>query len=383
MPDRDFEKWKALSKYTGTEVIVYSDSHDPAAFVARVLGDIMDGLSKAGLTQAGSVENIVIRNPGQFEQQWEIACRAIDCNPHDRKPLPPSYHPAYKGITHSRLQYLRAMMKDGVLPKEGDVKILQANQDALIGAEAGRIFEDQLEKERRAIIAGTKKLQEFLADQRRAMRNVQVAAPLPSPLELAPVPARPALAPPSRTDWIADLKTLAISACDSGPTLSSEGLMAAEWYQLYGFENCNDNAVQRAETASTQLSGCEKIIFDRTIDMLRFRKPVFNGTQQLVNLVNAFRGEQPGTSSYSRVQRNASLSDGSRTRDRSNGTDDTQTRDADWNRRMKEIDARTKESLDRIYKQAQDDWERKKREQEAVDDFNGRGTGSPLFKDKK
>jgi hypothetical protein len=43
---------------------------------------------------------------------------------------------------------------------------------------------------------------------------------------------------------------------------------------------------------------------------------------------------------------------------------------------MKEIDARTKESLDRIYKQAQADFERRKQEQEAAQNIRRGGTGA-------
>lgn len=88
MPDRDIEKWAALSKYTGTEVITYPDSHDPAAGFARSIGEIRDRIS----------ENLkIVRGPGQFEQQWATACgiEGRVCNEHGRQAPQPSHHSAY------------------------------------------------------------------------------------------------------------------------------------------------------------------------------------------------------------------------------------------------------------------------------------------------
>jgi len=158
-----------------------------------------------------------------------------------------------------------------------------------------------------------------------------------------------------------------------GPYLSDTGLRAAESYQGYRWDA---GTVRRSVRVSEELSGCEKIIFDRIVNMLRSRSPDFENTQELVDLINGFRREQtpPDDSSHtSPTYSNGNNGANNRT---NTNTADNQVNNDDWNRRMKEIDARTKESLDRIYKQAQADFERRKQEQEAAQNIRRGGTGA-------
>lgn len=141
MPDRDREKWIALSKYTGTEVVVYPDSRDPIAGAARLGGAVIDALAKSEEGKGGLSGEIPTPKGSEFEAEWEARCRQVRCNEHSRQPAPPQFKPDYKGASHNRLLYYRAMLKDGTFPlNESDAYVLRERQEAKITAEADRLY---------------------------------------------------------------------------------------------------------------------------------------------------------------------------------------------------------------------------------------------------
>lgn len=148
MPDRDLAKWRALSKYTGTEVVVYANESDPAAGAARLGGKILDASETSPEKIARERIEGTIGSP-DFDSAWQAACRRPrNCNPHSRKAPPPNYDYVYKKPTHSRLEYYKAMLDDGVIPPEtADVRKLGEQQDALIAAESNRLYAAVLQEE--------------------------------------------------------------------------------------------------------------------------------------------------------------------------------------------------------------------------------------------
>ncbi len=110
MPDRDLEKWRALARHTGTDVVVYTNPDDPVAGGARAAG-----------AAAEATDAVVLRNPpspaaAKFERQWEEACRRVDCNPTGRAPGKAVMKDGYKGGTHDRFKYYYAMQDAHDLP---------------------------------------------------------------------------------------------------------------------------------------------------------------------------------------------------------------------------------------------------------------------------
>lgn len=172
MPDRDLEKWKALSKFTGTEVVVYPDSSDPAAGAARILGGAIERAEIAGQMAENSIryghQDVDRPDPVKlFEHQWTNACAQREkdnvCNRHQRKAPEPVFRDDYQGGTHNRLEYYQAMQDRGDLPMPppeqqpfphskppypGSAKALAAEQDALINKEKHRLFEAAVVRER-------------------------------------------------------------------------------------------------------------------------------------------------------------------------------------------------------------------------------------------
>lgn len=122
MPDKDLEKWKALSKYTGTEVVVYTNTHDPVAGAMRIVGGSVESVGTASRAAAnalvGDGKGITIPSPGnQFDQQWASACQLPrDCNPRKRRPPETRYVSFYKESTHDRFEYYQAIGANGDLP---------------------------------------------------------------------------------------------------------------------------------------------------------------------------------------------------------------------------------------------------------------------------
>ena len=150
MPDRDLEKWRQLSKHTGTEVVVYPNPRDPIAGAARLGGWVQDRLGEAGNSLS---PGLVIPRPSdlpteQFAAQWAAACRSRKCNPHARPPSEPNFNYSYKGITHDRYAYYEAMIKDGAIPaNEVDAYKLRDRQNATVTAEADRLYAAALDQE--------------------------------------------------------------------------------------------------------------------------------------------------------------------------------------------------------------------------------------------
>lgn len=148
MPDRDLAKWRALSKYTGTEVVVYANESDRVAGAARLGGKILDSSETSSEKIARERLEGTIGAP-DFDSAWQVACRRPrNCNPHNRKAPPPNYDYVYKKPTHSRLEYYKAMLDDGVIPPEtADARKLGEQQDALIADESNRLYVAALEEE--------------------------------------------------------------------------------------------------------------------------------------------------------------------------------------------------------------------------------------------
>lgn len=174
MPDRDLEKWKALSKFTGTEVIVYANSIDPIAGAARTGGKVIDAIERTP-NMMGDARVIPFPEPSAvFEQQWADACAQRTegnvCNPHQRRAPKTIIRENYKERTHDRIEgYYQAMEDNHDLPMQppqqrlfpdtrglpypGSAPSLQAAQDAVIASEAHRLYTAAVARESRALEA--------------------------------------------------------------------------------------------------------------------------------------------------------------------------------------------------------------------------------------
>lgn len=171
MPDRDLEKWKALSKYTGTEVVVYTNTNDPIAGGPRIIGGTIDaaktGASAAANALVGDGEGLdPARSAKLFDLQWASVCQGKrECNPHQRTPPETEYKSDFKLASHDRFEYYQAM-EDGKdlptppvemtlfppaknpTPYPGSAPALQAEQDEKLKTEILRIEEAALESVR-------------------------------------------------------------------------------------------------------------------------------------------------------------------------------------------------------------------------------------------
>ncbi len=164
MPDRDKEKWMALSRHTGTEVIVYTNSHDPAAESARFLGALIDNVGAAISPDAAL--SVMSANKDRWERQWSEACRKLEekgesCNPHGRR-AEAVYRDDYLKASHDRMDYYQAMIdrhdlpngtKERDQPAPGSAWALQDAQNAKVIREARRLYAAALNRERRVIEA--------------------------------------------------------------------------------------------------------------------------------------------------------------------------------------------------------------------------------------
>lgn len=191
MPDRDMEKWRALSRHTGTEVIVYTNSHDPAAGAARFLGGVGDNLG-AVVSPEGALA-IMSANKERFERQWDDAClklkaRGESCNPHQRHAPETVYRDDYLKASHDRFDYYQGMMDRGDLPhgsrerdqpEPGSAWALQDAQNAKVIKEARRLYVAEVNRERRVLeaeaingdasfIAGLQNVQTMSQEAKRA-----------------------------------------------------------------------------------------------------------------------------------------------------------------------------------------------------------------------
>lgn len=175
MPDNDLEKWKALSKFTGTQVIVYTNPNDPMAGAARLAGKGTDIL--------GDVERRLKNFPPPVPvttalwQKWKSACAARrgtnPCNPHERVAGPVAYKDDYTGATHDRFEYYQAMEDAHDLPSmppeqrvfagskklpfPGSAPALAEAQEALIAQEVRRGYEAEVREETDALVAAAVK----------------------------------------------------------------------------------------------------------------------------------------------------------------------------------------------------------------------------------
>lgn len=205
MPDRDREKWRLLAKFTGTEVIAYTDSSDPIAGAARATGGAIEAGEKMSVNLAEvQSPGLVVTVPtpaAVFEQAWTESCakRAPrnPCNPHQRTVTEPEYRDAYKGGTHDRLEYYQAMEDAGDLPKQpleqklfketeppfpGSAKAVRLAQDQMIAKETRRLYEGAVARERRALeaesisgdasfLAGAGQIQTMTAEAKAALEK--------------------------------------------------------------------------------------------------------------------------------------------------------------------------------------------------------------------
>lgn len=148
MPDRDKEKWLALSKYTGTEVVVYPNSRDLVAGAARLGGAVIDALAKSEEAKGNRSGEVPAPMGSQFEAEWEEQCRQRNCNEHARQPAPPTFKTDYKSTSHKRLLFYREMLKDGTIPlNESNAYTLRDQQEAKITAEADRLYAATVSRE--------------------------------------------------------------------------------------------------------------------------------------------------------------------------------------------------------------------------------------------
>ena len=173
MPDRDLKKWTVLSQYTGTEVILYSNSLDSAAGAARLIGGIRDSAIAAAAVDAGISDSgaILIRNQNAFELQWRAACsKPRVCNPHLRSAPEPIIRSDYKDLSHSRLLYYRSMFEHGDL--RGSASEMAAEQKALIEGMESHLYDLEIRKELGTIEALRTSGNSSFLDGIASMKNV-------------------------------------------------------------------------------------------------------------------------------------------------------------------------------------------------------------------
>lgn len=181
MPDGDLEKWKALSKFTGTQVIVYTNPNDPIAGTTRLAGKGRDIL----VDVERRMKNVPPPIPAKTAlwQIWKSACAERrdknPCNPHNRVPDAVAYKDEFKDPTHDRFEYYQAMEDahdlpamppeqrlfagTNKLPFPGSAADLRAAQDALIAREAQRSYQAEVKEEVDTLVAAAEKAKALAA----------------------------------------------------------------------------------------------------------------------------------------------------------------------------------------------------------------------------
>jgi len=177
MPDGDLEKWKALAKFTGTQVIVYTNPNDPIAGAARLAGKAREVLEDIKRRVDGAPPPLST-NTG-FWLKWKDACdKRRDknpCNPQHRTPETVAYRDVYQDRTHDRYEYYKAMEDAHDLPAQprdqrifpdtkmlpfpGSAPALASAQNALIEQESQRMYAAEVKEEVDALIAAAQKAQ--------------------------------------------------------------------------------------------------------------------------------------------------------------------------------------------------------------------------------
>lgn len=152
--ETNWAKWKALSAYTGTEIVVYDNKLDYWAQSGR-------GLHAADNT---AYRFQMSEDTSRLEDMWQTACRNIACNEHNRDGK--FSRKAYVGApTHNRYTYYQKMIDDGALTQ--DIAARQSAQSEIIDAEAERMFLEAMGKARKILRESDAMKQSFINGQNR------------------------------------------------------------------------------------------------------------------------------------------------------------------------------------------------------------------------
>lgn len=137
----NWEKWKALADYTGTEVVIYNNLLDPAAVSARSL----DAMQKLGMADGMKLTD----DPKKLEAFWNEQCgKRKNCNPHQRQGG--FEKNTYLGKPfHDRETYYARMLDEHLVRKNVSEKTA-VYQELLVQKEK-ELFEEQLAEARETI----------------------------------------------------------------------------------------------------------------------------------------------------------------------------------------------------------------------------------------
>jgi len=336
MPDRDREKWHALARHTGTEVIAYTDTSDPIAGAARAVGSVIEDVEKMGISLA-KVYGASFQLPepaALLEKRWADACaqRALgnSCNRHQRALSDPLFRDEYKGGTHDRLEYFQAMEDNDDLPKQpleqklfketeppfpGSAKALRLRQDRMIVKETRRLYEGAVARERRAIeaegisgdaafVAGLKEIQTMSAESKSALaKQVHAEKLAAEQSRIAAIRAKKAArAAELRLIWAQDereerarkyVHSLAGEAC-SNPGRMHE---LAEAHAIVPVTDLLPASISRSyntpETSGPgSLSNCQMAVLDQFDSARRSGRRV--SSQDLAQWAQGYRDANPG-----------------------------------------------------------------------------------------
>lgn len=268
--EHNWEKWKALALYTGTEVVVYDNALDPWAQSAR-LADLAE---EAGIANGLKLTS----DPDKLDGLWSWECgERGGCNPQKRSG--DFERKAYFGRpTHDRGAYYDRMLGDGTL--HADVRERSAAQEELIVREENSMFGEALENAREILRNSDEEIRRLDAAMRRyiADQNRPRAAPAAPALRAAPLDPY----------WLAHAcRDLALKACGGTNALSDDDIRSTGLY-------ATRISVLGAEETRAGLSGCALSVFDRLLAVNQ--RDV--GSRPSAAEVNAWAAEAQAPPSY-------------------------------------------------------------------------------------
>lgn len=252
--EHNWEKWKALARYTGTEVVVYDNKLDPWAQSAR-LGD---------LAQSAGIANGIklTSDPEALDGLWSLKCAELHgCNPKNRSGGL-ELKPYFGRPTHDRDAYYKRMLEDGVL--HADALEHRQEQEQLIIREENAMFEQALAEAREVIRGSDAEARRFLDAQRKDIDNQRQRQAAP-PERLVPSPP-PAV--PLDSFWLARAyKDLASKACSGTNTLTDADVESSRVYST-------GLSVPGAAEIRDTLAGCALYVFDNLVSANQRRQTI-------------------------------------------------------------------------------------------------------------
>jgi hypothetical protein len=300
LPDADLEKWKALAQYTGTDVIILANPLDMAVAAAKV----RDALRDMDIIGAGKRYD-----EGRIANEWQRWQAANEGgNPLKLEGVLKT-KTVNMGISdtggHGRNHYYQVLVAEGELSRTADE--MKQDQENTLDERFQELREQDIETETqnvytaRVTAEGGQELEEKLAEAEHRRQGMDDGAARnrqqEQERELAAATLRGGAEIAQQRSWqlAQDLRTLSLDACKSPQSIADSdvaGVKEIETAINYQYE----------DRLSAEMSGCEKGVFDRIVELARSRRLGSGLTPDFVRMLGAYYAPpKPRTPVYNQL----------------------------------------------------------------------------------